>query len=74
MKIMSKLAAFAILQLLANPTGRGSVEAGRSKLAESVVPFNKSPRPDGFGSEDLRLVRGPKKGKGTRKSRRKLSR
>lgn len=39
-------------------------------LAAKVVPFNKGPRPTGRATEEQRSARGPKKGKGTRRSRR----
>lgn len=42
-------------------------------MADKVVPFNKGPRPTGCATEEQRSARGPKKGKGTRRSRRKVT-
>lgn len=42
-------------------------------LADKVVPFNKGPRPAGCATDEQKSARGPVKGKGTRKARRRAT-
>lgn len=42
-------------------------------IASSPVPFNKGPRPAGCATAEQKSARGPKRGKGTRKARRRAT-
>lgn len=67
----SRLLFPSAASLLHSLVAIGLSESAGVKMAQAVKPFNKEPRPEGKATPEQQAIRGPKRGKGTRRSRKK---